>query len=245
MKNHLATTATSTHSNCGSTEPERRRSTPARRYPTALIDVWRLRDGTRITLRPVLPQDRPLLGDLMLRLSPSSRRNRFHGAVNNVPAQWLDKMTCVDHERHVAFVMTTTENCHEQIIVDARYCVNESEVDASAEFAVVVDDNWQRRGLGIRAMQALVSTAADAGLRWLRGDVLARNQAMLALLRKCNFCCTPDLHHDGLVIAQTSLSTNSVGVDTRLAARFKRWLPWQCSGQLTRKDQQTGRLYAN
>lgn len=244
MKNHLANAPISDNQNCSTTWSERRRPIPVSHYPTALIDVWRLRDGSRITLRPVLPQDSILLGNLMSRLSPSARRNRFHGAVNKVPAQWLDKMTCVDHERHVAFVMTTTHDSHERIIADARYFVNREGPGDSAEFAVVVDESWQRLGLGTRAMHALARTAADAGLRWLQGDVLANNRSMLALMRKCNFCCTPNLHEDGLVIAQTSLSTESGHADSTLGARLRRWLPWQYSGHPSRKDQQTGSLYA-
>lgn len=244
MKNHLANAPISDDQSSVTTRTERRRPTPTRPYPTALIDVWRLRDGSRITLRPVLPQDSHLLGDLISRLSPSARRNRFHGAVNEVPTQWLNSMTCVDHERHVAFVMTTTQNSHEQIIADARYFVNKDEQGDSAEFAVVVDESWQRRGLGVRAMQALASTAADAGIRWLQGDVLANNQSMLTLMRKCNFCCTPNLYDDDLVIAQTSVSTNFGYANSTLGARIRRWLPWQYSGHASRKDQQTGGAYA-
>lgn len=244
MNNHLSNAPISDAQNGVTTRTERRRPTPTRSYPTALIDVWRLRDGSRITLRPVLPQDSHLLGDLISRLSPSARRNRFHGAVNKVSGQWLDKMTCVDHEQHVAFVMTTTKNSHEQIIADARYFVNKDELGDSAEFAVVVDESWHRRGLGVRAMQALASTAADAGIRWLQGDVLANNQSMLTLMRKCNFCCTPNLQDDDLVIAQTSLSTNAVHANATLGARLRRWLPWQTSGHPSRNNQQTGGAYA-
>ena len=46
-------------------------------YPTLLIDTWHLRDGTRITQRPVLPQDGPLLGELMQRLSALAKRQRL------------------------------------------------------------------------------------------------------------------------------------------------------------------------
>ena len=206
---------------------EKRRPVPARHYPTALIDVWKLRDGTRITQRPVLPQDSSMLGDMMSRLSPSSRRNRFHGSLKTVPAQWIDSMTRVDHEQHVAFVMTTTQGGHERIIADARYFVSKDDVGDCAEFAVVVDDCWQRRGLGTRAMETLKCTATDAGLRWMRGDVLANNQAMLALMRSCKFGCTLNLFEDGLVIAQSSLSRSARSLEVPLAARLRRWLPWQ------------------
>ena len=69
------------------------------RYPTAFIDVWRLRDGTRLTLRPVLPQDASLLGKLVTELSPASRSNRFHGAIQGLSQVELKSMSCIDYAR--------------------------------------------------------------------------------------------------------------------------------------------------
>ncbi len=51
-----------------------------------LPDIWRLRDGTCITLRPIRPQDAPLLDAMLERLSPRARQHRFHGGVNSRPA---------------------------------------------------------------------------------------------------------------------------------------------------------------
>ncbi len=191
-------------------------------YPTELIDVWRSRSGTRITQRPVLPQDASLLGELVTRLSANSRRNRFHGAVNQLSSARLDQMSCVDFEQHLAFVMTTFFEGREQIIADARYFIDDG--GRSAEFAVVVDDQWQGCGLGQHAMHTLINAATAAGIRWLRGDVLARNQPMLALLRRCKFCCTPDWADDDMVHAETVLGQTEKHADTLVFERLRQWL---------------------
>jgi RimJ/RimL family protein N-acetyltransferase len=172
--------------------------------------TWRLRCGTDITMRPVTPGDATGLGALMGRLSPGARRNRFHGAVHAPSADQLRFMSCVDQQRHVAFVMTTTIDDRPYIVGDVRYVVDRFDAaldgERSAEFAVVVDERWQRQGLGEHAMLALMATARSAGLGWLHGDVLAQNAAMLSLMRRCRFCCSPDRNDDALVHAETSLA---------------------------------------
>lgn len=195
-------------------------------YPTGQIDVWRLRDGTRIMQRPVLPQDAALLGDLVARLSVKTRRNRFHGPVKELSITCLDQMSCVDHAGHVAFVMTTFVEGRERIIADARYVVDDR--GDGAEFAVLVDDDWQGFGLGQRAMNILMQVANLAGLRWFHGEVLACNAPMLALMRRCNFCCTPDEDDDNLVHVETVLSPNGMGQQIQLLKRLLGWfsVPW-------------------
>ncbi len=171
-------------------------------YPTTLIDVRSLRDGTRLTLRPVLPQDDLLLAALVARLSPRARRNRFHGAVQ-LSAQSARRMSCIDYGRELAFVVTTRHAASECVIADARYCVDH---DAQgAEFAVLVDEQWQRRGLGSWVMAALRDAAHEAGLHWLHGEVLSDNAPMLALMQRCGLCCTPDPEDDRLVQVQARL----------------------------------------
>lgn len=198
------------------------------RYPTAFIDVWRLRDGTRLTLRPVLPQDASLLGRMVTQLSPASRSNRFHGSIQGLTGPELESMTYIDYAHTMAFVITLEDPSRgEQVIADARYVVDANAAD-SAEFAVMVDDRWQRHGLGRRAMQALAGAARHAGLRWLYGDVRARNVPMLSLMHRCSFSCTPDREDDDIVHAETSLDALPwAGPAASRREGLWRWLPWR------------------
>ena len=165
--------------------------------PVAPGLLWRLRDGTHITLRPQQEADHSALDDMFDRLSRQARRNRFHGAVNRAPVRWTDATA-----DGATFVIVAENRLQTQVIAEARYHV---EAGGSAEFALVVDDRWQRQGLGAHAMRALVNTAVQAGLEWLHGDVLADNRPMLALMRRCHFCCTPDQDDDRMVHAELSL----------------------------------------
>lgn len=211
-------------------------------YATGQIDVWRLRNGTRIMQRPVLPQDAALLGELVTRQSARTRRNRFHAAVNQLSTACLDQMSCVDHVRHVALVMTTIVAGREQIIADARYVVDDR--GDGAEFAVLVDDSWQGFGLGQRAMDALMQVATLAGLRWLHGEVLARNAPMLALMRRCNFCCTPVQDDDSMVHAETVLSQAGMCQQARLLDHLRGWLTSHWGQRPLGAAMQAGGFYA-
>jgi len=154
------------------------------RYPAELIDQWRHADGSRLTLRPVLPQDAAPLGEMISGLAPISRRRRFHGAINGAQPAWLAQMTCVDYRRHLALVVGDDSACGERLVADARYVADD---DGGAEFGLVVADRWHRRGVGDHALRALLAAAALQGLRWLHGEVLEDNLPMLALTRRLGF----------------------------------------------------------
>lgn len=204
------------------------------RYPTELIEIWNLRCRTRVTLRPVLPQDAPLIADLIRRISGRTRRNRFHGATNGLSDAHLQHMSCVDYRKHMAFVILTGQQEHEQVIAEARYVVDEAGPGDIAEFAITVDDQWLRQGLGTRSMQALTRAAQAAGLFRLRGAVLAHNQPMLALMRYCRFDLTPDEQDDSIIHSQIDLHH----VPPRgVSMRWTNWRHWQA---LLRRPQDLG-----
>jgi GNAT superfamily N-acetyltransferase len=181
---------------------------PLLHYPSTLIDVRIEPDGTRLMLRPVLPQDEDLIADLLARVSATGRRNRFHGRVNLSRAE-LHRMSCIDYEHEMAFVVCACKDGVEIVIAEARFCIDaETDVDTTgAEFAVMVDDHWQRRGLGRWVMLALRDAAQAAGLTWLHGEVLRDNLPMLALMRDCGLCCTPNAEDDCLVHAQLRMGS--------------------------------------
>jgi RimJ/RimL family protein N-acetyltransferase len=192
-------------------------------YATALIDVRTLPDGRRVLLRPVLPQDAPLLAGLVARLSATARRNRFHGAVDPSAAQF-QRMARPADAGDLALAITAGRGADEHVIADARYCVD---ADAQgAEFALVVDERWQRLGLGRWAMHTLGDAAQAAGLTWLHGEVLSGNAPMRALMQRCGLSWTPDPEDDRLAQVQLRLHHASSARSSAPALR--------CHGALAR-----------
>jgi acetyltransferase len=155
------------------------------RYPFDLVDVWHARDGSRVLIRPVHPQDLELARAFVRDLSPESRYNRFHGAIAELTPRMARWATHVDYDRHMALIAVVYVAGREVEIGAARYAVGAD--GETAEFAVAVADAWQGRGVGERLLCGLISVAARRGLRWIEGDVLAGNRGMRTLARKLGF----------------------------------------------------------
>jgi acetyltransferase len=158
---------------------------------------WTLVDGAELVWRPVRPADEALFGRFVAALSRCTRFARFLGAVHEPTPSLLAQLTQVDGRHHQAFIVTHDGGAGPTLVADARFVVD---ADAqSADCAIVVGDDWQRRGIGYQLLQLLAEAAARRGLRWLRCDVREDNTRMLGLLKRCGFACAPHPEEDGMV----------------------------------------------
>jgi acetyltransferase len=144
-----------------------------------------LRDGSQITIRPIGPQDMQREQAFVQALSPQTRYFRFMSTLRELSPETLHRFTHPDFDREIALVALSDENPAMRQIGVAR-CVAEED-RRTAEFAVVIADDWQSRGVGGRLMCELMRAARAAGFGSIWGDVLASNQRMLALMRKVGF----------------------------------------------------------
>jgi len=136
-----------------------------------------LRDGTRLEVRPIRPDDADALVALHSRLSADTIYRRYFGVRHHLDPADVDRFTRVDGRTRFALVaMRGTD-----LVAVARYEGRAGH--SSAEIAVVVDDTLQHQGVGRSLLERLVDVAREAGLDTLAADVLAGNAAMLALLR--------------------------------------------------------------
>ncbi len=177
---------------------------PPRFTPDAQSCTRRTAFGAPLSLRPVRPADAPLLAALVNGLPAAARRNRFHGAVQ-LSAQRLAQMCQVDPQQQLALVVSTQADGSTCLVADARCCIAGDGL--SADFALMVDARWQRHGLGGWALQALLAACSQAGLQWLRGDVLDHNLPMLALAQRCGFATSPDPDDARLLRVQRRLTS--------------------------------------
>ena len=192
-------------------------------YPSELIDRWSLRDGRRVTLRPVLPQDVELEQGLVRRLSVQARYNRFFVPIRELSKYVLEQLAHVDQRHHVALVAETFVDGVAQAVGEAQYVVDEASRDC--EFAVVVADEWQRHGIATRLVETLIEHAGDAGLRHMVGDVLATNDAMLAMMRKLGFRVRTQPGDARLVQVKLDLRAESIPGRPDTRARTTRATP--------------------
>ena len=120
-------------------------------------------------------------------LSRDSAYNRLFSN-RKLTAQEIRQLTCIDYEREMALVAVHAEGGQASLLGVARYVKNAD----GAEFALVVADAWQHRGVGTLLLRALLRHARSAGIARLHGVTLAGNQAMQGLARKLGFTLQAD-----------------------------------------------------
>jgi RimJ/RimL family protein N-acetyltransferase len=140
----------------------------------------RLRDGTRVVVRPVRPEDKELLLDGFSRLSEASRFRRFMSPVTELSDEQLRYLTEVDYFDHFAWAAVLGDRPDVGIGV-GRYIRIADEPDV-AEVAITVVDEHQGKGLGTLLLGMLAATARLAGIGMFRAFVLEDNTAMRTLL---------------------------------------------------------------
>ncbi|MEJ6001991.1 bifunctional acetate--CoA ligase family protein/GNAT family N-acetyltransferase [Paucibacter soli] len=166
-------------------------------YPARYERVLPLRGGGEYLLRPIHPDDAQMLQVLVQQLSPESRYFRFVSHMSELPASMLARFTLIDYDREMALVAVVKERRadgdgvveSERIVGVSRYITNPDR--SSCEFALVVADDFNGRGLGSRLMESIMDVARDKGLAEIDGLVLANNAGMLKLMRSLGFAVKP------------------------------------------------------
>ena len=166
-------------------------------YPARWVRHCEFDDGTEWAIRPIRPEDGQTLQDFIRGLSERSRYMRFVSMMRELTPRMVARYTQIDYHRELALVATTVvpnpENRghpREIIIGFAHYLRNPD--GRGAEYALVIGDDWQRRQLGGRLMQALIDAAREQGLEYIDGLVLASNRPMLTLMTRLGFTNDPD-----------------------------------------------------
>jgi acetyltransferase len=154
-------------------------------YPAHLVTQWAPSQGPPVTLRPIRPEDAEIEQAFVQGLSAESRHMRFMNMLRELTPLMLARFTQIDYDREMAFIATTRDQGAEREIGVVRYVTNPD--GESCEFALVVADEWQRRGLGRRMMTLLIEVARTRGLREMIGHVLAENRGMLGLSESLGF----------------------------------------------------------
>jgi acetyltransferase len=154
-------------------------------YPAELEEQITLRDGSRVALRPIRPEDAASERRFFGSLSERSRYQRFMQYVRELSPQMLARFTQLDYDRELALVALPVGDGADEFAAVGRYAPN---LDGrSAEFALVVGDAWQGRGLGRVLLERLVRAAREAGYTALYGHILGANREMLDLAERLGF----------------------------------------------------------
>jgi acetyltransferase len=154
-------------------------------YPKHLAKEVKLPSGGDITVRPIRPEDAEIERDFVNNLSKEAKYFRFMQALQKISPEMLVRYTQIDYDREMAFLASVPEDGFEREIGIARYVINPD--GKSCEFAIVVGDEWQGRGVGSILMDTLMEEARTKEIKRMEGQVLVGNHNMLAMMNKLGF----------------------------------------------------------
>jgi len=188
------------------------------RYPVHLVDVVRIGDGRRVTIRPTLPQDLELQRAFFRSLSAEARYSRFLTRLSELPDALAERFANIDYSSHLALLAEMFDGDRETMIGEARYVVDRRD-PTTCEFAIAIADGWQACGIARVLLDRLAHHAAASGLQRMVGDTLLGNVAMMGLARRAGFAVVASLDDPGLARLEKHLGPSAVPFsDRRLAA---------------------------
>jgi acetyltransferase len=178
-----------------------------RPYPQQYVSTWKLRDGSPIIIRPIRPEDEPMMVEFHGTLSENSVHFRYFGLLKleqRIAHDRLVRMCFIDYDREIAIigVRNAQETKKDEIIGVGRLIKVHGINDA--EFAIVVSDRWQGHGLGTHLLKLLLDIGRQEGVEHIIGQVLPDNHAMQHVCKKLGFAMSYDEFAD-LVEAKIKL----------------------------------------
>jgi acetyltransferase len=172
-------------------------------YPAHLVHKIQLNDGTDITIRPIRPEDAEIEQKFVSELSNETKYFRFMNYLQELSQEMLVRFTQIDYYNEMALIAVTSDGSDEEQIAVARYMTLPDK--KSCEFALVVSDRWQSRGLARHLMPKLMEIARDRGLERMEGQILSNNFRMLELMESLNFQISNDPEDSGVKLAVARL----------------------------------------
>ncbi len=178
--------------------------TAIRPYPAQYVTHWNLRDGARVTIRPIRPEDEPAMVRFHETLSEQTVYSRYFHHMNlsfRVSHERLTRICFIDYDREIVLVAETAEH---GIIAAGRLTRQRGSEDA--EYAVLVGDPWQEQGLGKELMRTLLDVARKERMRRVFGQILTENRPMQEISKQLGFALRYSVA-DRVVVATIDLSS--------------------------------------
>jgi acetyltransferase len=160
-----------------------------RPYPAELEEIIELRSGETVKMRPIRPEDARAMQRAFTVMDPEDVRMRLFAPVAMLSDEMAARMTQVDYDREMAFVIEDPHNAGE-LWGGARVVADPDNVEA--EFSVTVLSNLKGHGVGAVSLSRILDYAASRGIETVWGSVLAENRPMLRLAERLGFSCKRD-----------------------------------------------------
>jgi len=177
---------------------------PIRPYPSQYVAAWKLKDGEEVLIRPIRPEDEPLIVQFHETLSERTVYLRYLQALKlsqRVAHERLTRICFNDYDREMALVAETKNGAGAKILAVGR--LRKIPGGNDAEFAVLVSDEFQGQGLGTELVRRLIDVARHEKLDKIIGDVLVDNIVMRRVCEKLGFSMTGDVEEQAMKAEMT------------------------------------------
>jgi acetyltransferase len=154
-------------------------------YPRKFATEIKLRNGTPAEIRPIRPEDEPLIADLFKSFSEQTIVLRFFQRFPQLAHEQLVRYCQIDYDRELALVCVIEDEGLEKIIGDVRI-IKLADMEI-ADMAIMVSDQWQGQGVGIALSKHCLKVAKEAGIKRIFMDILSINTYMLNLANRLGF----------------------------------------------------------
>ena len=154
-----------------------------RPYPSHWNRELILRDGTRVPVRPIRPDDESKILELLQNVSKEDLRLRFFDSIKEFTHEFVAKLTQLDYSRAMAFV--ALDETGDVILGVVR--LHRDATYENGEFAILLRSNWKGRGLGWALMQLMIEYARSEGIKIISGQIMHENSVMLDMCRELGF----------------------------------------------------------
>jgi acetyltransferase len=154
-----------------------------RPYPTQWQRNIEVKDGWRVFVRPIRPEDEPRIHEFLRHVTPEDLRLRFFAPMKEFTHQFIARLTQLDYARAMAFV--AFDEITKELLGVVR--IHSDSIYESGEYAILLRSDLKGKGLGWTLMQMIIEYAKSEGLKMISGDVLTENTVMLAMCRRLGF----------------------------------------------------------
>jgi acetyltransferase len=152
-----------------------------------------LPDARGVYIRPLRPDDEPLYGPFLAKVTAEDLRLRLFGPVKEFDHAFLARFTQIDYARAMAFIALDAATGEMLGVVR----LHDNADNVSAEFAIIIRSDLKAHGLGWQLMQMIISYGRAKGLRSIEGQVLRENETMLEMCKELGFeiSAVPDVSY--------------------------------------------------
>ncbi len=134
------------------------------RYPSKYMKNIKLKDGTPVLLRPIKPEDENMWQEMFDTFSDDAVRFRFFRRIKNTPHEMRTRYCNIDYDREIAIVAEINDKGKRRILGVSRIIMTPGQ-NEEAEYALIVSDEWQHKGLGSEFLDYTIEIARDKGLK--------------------------------------------------------------------------------